>query len=190
MCVNFILEWRDLQFNFDSERQIFEKIFHGRFIYTQSFCQKSAERKSPKKYFSYFILDDWPGIRTQVISSNKPSHYTLHDTGNYFGTPAYPMSMRSPAQPLDIVGPRGIYRYYSNLIVTSAQSQWPCLQVTVLWEDTRKECSYHLTICAMDADPLRRRRLFSTFFHGTGIGYLALQSLSAWRRYHPLMSII
>ena len=26
------------------------------FIYSQSFCQKSAERKSPKKYFSYFVL--------------------------------------------------------------------------------------------------------------------------------------
>ena len=30
---------------------------------TQSFCQKSAEWKSPKKYFSYFIFDNWPGIR-------------------------------------------------------------------------------------------------------------------------------
>ena len=25
-------------------------------IYSQSFCQKSAERKSPKKYFLYFVL--------------------------------------------------------------------------------------------------------------------------------------
>ena len=31
VCVNFIREWRDLQFKFDSERQIFEKLFHGRF---------------------------------------------------------------------------------------------------------------------------------------------------------------
>ena len=54
--VNFVREWRDLQFNVDFERQIFEKLFHGRFIYSQSFCQKSAERKSPKKYFSYFVL--------------------------------------------------------------------------------------------------------------------------------------
>ena len=58
MCVNFICEWGDLQFKVDSERQIFEKLFHGRFIYSQSFSQKSAERKSPKKYFSYFIFDD------------------------------------------------------------------------------------------------------------------------------------
>ena len=31
--------------------------------YSQSFCQKSAERKSPKKYFSYFGFDVWPGTR-------------------------------------------------------------------------------------------------------------------------------
>ena len=48
VCVNFIHKWRDLQFNVDSEWQTF--------FYFQSFCQKSAERKSPKKYFSYFVL--------------------------------------------------------------------------------------------------------------------------------------
>ena len=58
VCVNFIREWRHLQFNVDSERQIFENLFHGRFIHSQSFCQKSAERKSTKKYFSNFIFDD------------------------------------------------------------------------------------------------------------------------------------
>ena len=34
VCVNFIHEWRLLQFNVDSERQISEKLFHGRFIYS------------------------------------------------------------------------------------------------------------------------------------------------------------
>ena len=76
VCVNFIPEWRDLQLNVDSERQIFEKLFHGRFIYSQSFCQKSAERKLPKKYFSYLIFDGWPGIRTQAFASNKPTTTT------------------------------------------------------------------------------------------------------------------
>ena len=56
VCVNFIHNWRDLQFKVDSERQIFWETFHGNFIYFQSFCQKSAERKSPYKYFSYFVL--------------------------------------------------------------------------------------------------------------------------------------
>ena len=32
VCVNF------LQFNVDSERKIFEKLFHGSFIYSQNFC--------------------------------------------------------------------------------------------------------------------------------------------------------
>ena len=34
--------------------RFFEKLFMAVLIYSQSFCQKSAERKSPKKYFSYF----------------------------------------------------------------------------------------------------------------------------------------
>ena len=43
-CVNFICEWRDLQFNVDSERQIFlSNFFKANFIYPQSFCQKSTE---------------------------------------------------------------------------------------------------------------------------------------------------
>ena len=37
--------------------QSFQKLFHGRFIYCQSFCHKSAERKSLKKYcFHCFVL--------------------------------------------------------------------------------------------------------------------------------------
>ena len=71
VCVNFICEWRDLQFNVVSERQIFEKLFHGRFIYSQSFCQKSAEAKSSKKYFFFiFRFDAEPGIRTRALSLN------------------------------------------------------------------------------------------------------------------------
>ena len=52
MCMH---EWQDLQFNVDSERQIFEKLFMAIFIYSSNSGQKSAERKSP---------DVWPGIRT------------------------------------------------------------------------------------------------------------------------------
>ena len=55
LCELILREWRNLQFNIDSERQIFEKLIHGRFIYTQSFCQQSAEEKSPKKYFVFFV---------------------------------------------------------------------------------------------------------------------------------------
>ena len=38
------------------DRFLFEKLFHGRLIYSQSFCQKSDERKSPKKYFFFHIF--------------------------------------------------------------------------------------------------------------------------------------
>ena len=63
VCVNFIHKWRDLQFKVDSERQIFFwETFHSNFIYFQSFCQKSAERKSPKKRFSYFVLMSGLGL--------------------------------------------------------------------------------------------------------------------------------
>ena len=36
--------------------RFFEKLFLAIFIYSQIFCQKSTERKSPKEYFSYFVL--------------------------------------------------------------------------------------------------------------------------------------
>ena len=42
--------------------RFFEKLFHGHFIYSQSFCQKSAEGKSPKKYFLYFVLMSGLGL--------------------------------------------------------------------------------------------------------------------------------
>ena len=35
--------------------RLFGKLFMAIFIYSHSFYQKSAERKSPKKYFSYFV---------------------------------------------------------------------------------------------------------------------------------------
>ena len=57
LYVNFIHKWQDLQFKVDSERQIFWQTFQSCSKYSQSFCQKSAEIKSPKKYFfSYFVL--------------------------------------------------------------------------------------------------------------------------------------
>ena len=46
VCVNFIRELRNLQFNVNPERQIFEKLFNGRFIYSHSFWRNSAEKES------------------------------------------------------------------------------------------------------------------------------------------------
>ena len=53
--------------------------------------------------------------------------------------------MRSPAPPLGSLGSQwieGAPSSYLDLVVTSSGSQWPSLQVTVLWVDTRKECGY------------------------------------------------
>ena len=67
VCVNFIHEYRDLQFKVDYDRQFFEKNFSGNFIYSLSFCQKSAERKTPKNYFLYRVR-----------------HLTFFSTSEYF----------------------------------------------------------------------------------------------------------
>ena len=40
----------------NSERLIFWKALHNSFIWSPKFCQKSAERMSPKKYFHTFVL--------------------------------------------------------------------------------------------------------------------------------------
>ena len=101
--------------------------------------------------------------------------------------PIYPGSMRSCAPPLGSLGPQwieGVPTSYLDLVVTSSQSQWQCSQLTVLWEDPRKECSFHLTTSAVGTDPLRKRRLLSAFFvnahllRNTDIGYLVIRSLS------------
>ena len=52
VCVNFIHKRRDRQFKVYYEQQIFLRNFSWQcFIYSKSFCQKSTESKSPKKYF-------------------------------------------------------------------------------------------------------------------------------------------
>ena len=61
VCVNSIRKWRDLQFNVDSEGQIFEKLFLWQVYLLSEFCQKSAERKSLN--FSYFVL--MPGLELE-----------------------------------------------------------------------------------------------------------------------------
>ena len=57
VCIHFIHEWQGLQIKVDSKLQIFEKLFLGNFIYPRSFHQKSADRKSPKKYFHVFRFE-------------------------------------------------------------------------------------------------------------------------------------
>ena len=64
VCVYFIQKWRDLRLKVNSERQIFWETSHDNFIYSQSFCQKSVERKSPKKIIFVFCFDVWLETRT------------------------------------------------------------------------------------------------------------------------------
>ena len=63
VCVNFIYKLRGTySLKSTANDRFFEKLFMAVLIYTQSFCQKSAERKSPKKYFSYFSLMSGLGL--------------------------------------------------------------------------------------------------------------------------------
>ena len=70
VCVNFIHEWRNLQFNVDCERQICWETFSWQvYFFSQSLCQKSAQRKSPNVIlFFIFRFDALPGIRTRTLS--------------------------------------------------------------------------------------------------------------------------
>ena len=45
VCVNFILEWQDLQYKVDTEQQIFEKLFQSNFffIYSENFWRQFAD---------------------------------------------------------------------------------------------------------------------------------------------------
>ena len=65
--------------------RLFGETFHGNFIYSASFCQKSAERKLPKKYFSFFHISFWCltwDMKTG-FTSNKPTLYLLDYMENY-----------------------------------------------------------------------------------------------------------
>ena len=79
--VNLIHKWRDLKFKADSERQIFWETLPSNFIYSQSFCQKSAETNRRRNTFCILFWclawGSYPGF-----TSNKPTHYLL-DYGDY-----------------------------------------------------------------------------------------------------------
>ena len=77
--VNFIREWRNLQLNIDSERQIFEKFFSWQIYLLSEFLPEICWEKIARKIFFFFIFrfDAWSGIRTQAFTSNKPTLYLL-----------------------------------------------------------------------------------------------------------------
>ena len=77
VCSNFIHECHDLKFKVDSQGQIFEKIFWDVYLFSE-FWQKSAEKKSPKKYFHIFVLmSDLEFEFRSNLRSKKLTHYLL-----------------------------------------------------------------------------------------------------------------
>ena len=77
VCVYFLREWRNLHINVNSERQIFKKLFHGRFISLSEFLPEICWDEVAEEIF--FIFNFWclacgsnPGFM-----SNKPTHYLL-----------------------------------------------------------------------------------------------------------------
>ena len=57
VCVNFIHEWRDLRFNINLEWQIFEKLFHSRFILLSEFLPQICWGENADEFFfSNFVL--------------------------------------------------------------------------------------------------------------------------------------
>ena len=74
-CVNFIREWQNLRFNVDSERQIFEKLFHGRFILLSEFLPEIYWEKNVEVFFCFIFCFDVSAemrLRTvRLISQHK-----------------------------------------------------------------------------------------------------------------------
>ena len=57
-CVNFIREWWDLQFNVDSERQIFKKLFMACLFTLRIFARNLLRGNCRRNIFRIAIFDD------------------------------------------------------------------------------------------------------------------------------------
>ena len=55
VCVNFISKQRYLQFNVDSERQIFKKFLHGNFIALRVFARHQLRGNRRKNIYFFHI---------------------------------------------------------------------------------------------------------------------------------------
>ena len=80
VCDNFINELRGQQFEVDSELQTFGRLFMAILFTLRVFCQKSVERKSPKKYLHTFLCLAC-GLNSG-LTPYKPSRYLL-DYGDF-----------------------------------------------------------------------------------------------------------
>ena len=83
VCINFIHKWRDLQFEDDSERQIFWVAFSCQGLFTLRVFARNLLRGNRRRN-TFFCISFWclawdsnPGF-----SSNKLTHYLL-DHGDF-----------------------------------------------------------------------------------------------------------
>ena len=82
VCFNFIHEWRVVRFKFDCERRICGEVFNAILFYLKSFCLKSTERKSTKKYFIIFgfVRHIWPGRWSSRLINQRTTYWTTEIT--------------------------------------------------------------------------------------------------------------
>ena len=77
MRVNFKYDWRNLQFKIDFDRQIFEKLLNGNFIYSYGFWPEICWEELAEEIFLH-ILFYWRCLSfNRDLMYNKPAHYSL-----------------------------------------------------------------------------------------------------------------
>ena len=77
VCVNFIQEWRDLQFKVDSKRQIFWETFLRQFLFTlRVFARNLLKGNHRKNTFRILFWCLALGSNSGFLP-NKPTHYLL-----------------------------------------------------------------------------------------------------------------
>ena len=77
VCVHFI---RDNLTSTPSDR--FLRNLTRQVYLLSGFFSEICWKEVTEENFSYFIFDDWPGVRTQAFPTNKPTHCLL-DYGDY-----------------------------------------------------------------------------------------------------------
>ena len=82
VCVNFIHEWRDLQFKVDSEQQIFEKLFMAILfslrVFARNLLRGNQRRNTFRILFWCLAWGSKPGFL-----SNKSTHYLLNQQSGW-----------------------------------------------------------------------------------------------------------
>ena len=75
VCVNFIHEWWNLQFNIDSEWQILWETFHGSFYLLSDFLLEICWEENAEEIIFVFYFGVWPKARSMVL--RRISQHTI-----------------------------------------------------------------------------------------------------------------